>query len=165
MDAGGTTALTEHPQTPDVGMPAGLPCDGVIVAIDWGEKRIGVAVSDPSQRIAHPVTTLIRRAGRRFPLKQLKRELDVLQPVGLVVGLPLDERGHEGKIARRVREEGRVVAVKTGLPTVYWDERMTTARVLGAMRDSGGSAGSRREPLDALAATVLLQGYLDSHRR
>jgi len=144
---------------------ATLPNSGRLLAIDWGEKRIGVAISDPEQGHAHPLTTLTRRQGRRFPLKQLKSHLDEQAPVGVVFSLPLEASGDEGQRARRARDEGGLVGEKTGLPVIFLDERMTTARALGAIRDLGGSTAGRKGDVDQLAATVLLQTYLDTYRR
>ena len=144
---------------------ATLPNSGRLLALDWGEKRIGVAISDPEQRHAHPVTTLTRRQGRRFPLKQLKSCLDEQAPVGVVFSLPLEASGDEGPTARRVRDEGGLLGEKTGLPVIFVDERMTTARALSAIRDLGGSTVGRKGDVDRLAATVLLQTYLDTCRR
>ena len=142
-----------------------FPNSGRLIAIDWGEKRIGVAISDPDQRHAHPLTTLTRRQGKRFPLKQLKSCLDEQAPVGVVFSLPLEASGDEGPAARRARDEGRLVGEKTGLPVIFLDERMTTARALSAIRDLGGSTVGRKGDVDKLAATVLLQTYLDTYRR
>jgi putative Holliday junction resolvase len=144
---------------------APLPRYGRLLAIDWGERRIGLAICDPDQRVAHPLATLTRRQGRRFPLKQLRPHLDEHAPVGIVFSLPLDPSGHEGPAARRAREEGGVVGDKSGLPLVFLDERMTTARALGAVRDLGGSTKGREGEVDQLAATVLLQSYLDGLAR
>ena len=144
---------------------ATLPTSGRLFGIDWGEKRIGVAISDPEQRHAHPLTTLTRRKGRRFPLKQLKSHLDEQAPVGVVFSLPLEASGDEGSTARRARDEGGLVGEKTGLPIIFLDERMTTARALSAIRDLGGSTVGRKSDVDQLAATVLLQTYLDTRHR
>ena len=142
-----------------------LPNSGRLFAIDWGEKRIGVAISDSEQRHAYPLTTLTRRKGRRFPLKQLKSHLDEQAPVGVVFSLPLEASGDEGSTARRARDEGGLVGEKTGLPIIFLDERMTTARALSAIRDLGGSTVGRKSDVDQLAATVLLQTYLDTRHR
>ena len=142
-----------------------LPNSGRLFAIDWGEKRIGVAISDSEQMHAHPLTTLTRRKGRRFPLKQLKSHLDEQAPVGVVFSLPLEASGDEGSTARRARDEGGLVGEKTGLPIIFLDERMTTARALSAIRDLGGSTVGRKSDVDQLAATVLLQTYLDTRHR
>jgi putative Holliday junction resolvase len=138
--------------------PSGLPREGRLLAVDWGVKRIGLAISDPTQTIAQPLGTLTRRAGRRFPMGQLKQHLDREHPVGVVVGLPLDEQGGEGPAARDARASGALIARKTGLPLAYWDERMSTAR---ALKDGGADA---RAMADALAATIILQTFLDGRR-
>ncbi len=105
---------------------AAFPDDGRLLAIDWGEKRIGLAISDTAQHHAFPLGSLSRRQGKRFPLKQLKEFLDQRAPVGVVFSLPLDESGAEGPPARRARVEGELVRDKTGLPVAFFDERMTT---------------------------------------
>ena len=73
---------------------------GRLLAVDWGEKRIGLALSDESQTLAQPLATLTRRAGKRFPMQQLREHLDAHHPVGVIVGLPLTPEGHEGDAAR-----------------------------------------------------------------
>src|SRR5439155_586438 len=83
---------------------AGVTDAGRLLAVDWGEKRIGVARSDESQTLAQPLTTLTRRAGKRFPMRQLVALLETHAVTGVVVGLPLDERGDEGAPARSARQ-------------------------------------------------------------
>lgn len=143
---------------------AALPTPGRLLAVDWGTKRIGLAISDPTQTVATPLGTLTRRAGRRFPMGQLKPYLETHQPVGVLLGLPLDAAGAEGAAARAARDTGALIATKTGLPVAYWDERMTTARVHRAQQETGGVGRDARGEADPLAATVLLQAFLD-HRR
>lgn len=138
---------------------------GRLLGVDWGEKRIGLSLSDPSQTLAQPLTTITRRLGRRFPLKKLREIVETHQPVGLVVGLPLDSEGGEGESARRARELGDLIARFTGLPVTYADERMTSSRVLRAVSEMGGKTRGREGEIDQLAATVLLQAFLDARRR
>ncbi len=142
-----------------------IPTSGPLLAVDLGEKRIGLALSDPSQSLAHPLATITRRAGRRFPMQQLKQHLDLHQPVGVIVGLPLTPEGIEDRAAQGARSTGRLIAEKTGLPVDYWDERMTTARALGAIKQLKGQTRGRKGDVDQLAATVLLQTFLDSRGR
>jgi len=137
---------------------------GRLLAVDWGERRIGLALSDESQTIAQPLGTLVRRAGKRFPMKQLLAHLDANRVVGVVVGLPLDEAGAEGQHAVAVRVLAADVARRSGRPVQLWDERFSTARALQAVREMGGSTRGRKQDLDALAAAVLLQHYLDARR-
>lgn len=141
-----------------------LPAQGRLLGIDWGEKRFGLAISDPSQTVATPLGTLTRRAGRRFPMGQLRLYLETHHPVGVLVGLPLDASGAEGAAARAARDTGALIGTKTGLPVAYWDERMTTARVQRAQRETGGAGRDARGAADPLAATLVLQAFLD-HRR
>ena len=86
--------------------------------------------------------------------------------VGIVVGLPLDEAGDEGESARAARALADDIARRAEgkIPVALWDERMTTARVLAAVREMGGSTKGRKEDVDALAAALLLQHYLDAQR-
>ena len=144
---------------------ASIPSNGRVLAIDPGAKRIGLAISDPSQTIAQPLATLTRRAGKRFPLHQLKSHLEEREPVGIVVGLPIAPDGSEDERAASARELGFLLTSKTALPVDYWDERMTTARALSAVQELGGRVRGRKEEIDSLAATVLLQAFLDSRKR
>jgi putative Holliday junction resolvase len=141
-----------------------IPTTGRILAVDWGEVRIGLALSDESQFLASPLETLRRRAGKRFPMPRLLELTAIHQPVGLVIGLPLSPDGSEGESAEASREMGANLARRTGLPTVFWDERMSTARALGAIREQGGSTRGRKGDVDSLAAAVLLQHWLDAQR-
>ncbi len=137
---------------------------GRLLGVDWGERRIGLALSDESQTLAQPLATLTRRPGKRFPMARLLEHVTAQQAVGVVVGLPLDEAGGEGDAARAARALAADIGRRTELPVTLWDERMTTARVLAAVREMGGSTRGRKEDIDALAAALLLQHYLDAQR-
>jgi len=140
------------------------PTAGRLLGIDWGEKRIGVAISDESQILAQPLTTLTRRAGKRFPMSQLLAHVEAHHVVGVVVGLPLDEHGDEGDAARAARALAADIAHRSGRPTDLWDERLTTARIRQAVHEMGGKTRGRAGDVDALAAALLLQHYLDARR-
>lgn len=138
---------------------------GRILAVDWGERRIGLALSDETQTLAQPLTTLTRRAGKRFPMALLLEAVKKHNVVGIIVGLPLDESGAEGDAAHAARAVADDIKSRAGdLEVTMWDERMTTARVLAAVREMGGSTRGRKADLDAMAAALLLQHYLDSKR-
>ena len=141
-----------------------LPRTGRLLALDWGEIRIGLAASDETQLLASPLQTVTRRAGKRYPMPALLDLVTRNDIVGLLVGLPLTPEGEEGDSAREARAMGELVAGRAGLPVEYWDERMTTARALRSIQEQGGSTRGRKEDVDALAAAVLLQGYLDARR-
>ena len=141
-----------------------LPETGRLLAVDWGEVRIGLALSDETQTLATPLDTLVRRRGKRLPMARLLELVGRHAPVGAVVGLPLTGEGAEEASARSARELARDLAVRTGLPVELWDERMSTARALAAIREQGGTTRGRRGDVDALAAAVLLQHFLDARR-
>lgn len=145
--------------------PSNLPSRGRILAVDWGTKRIGLALSDETQTLAQPLATLTRRAGKRFPMAQLLQQITTHNVVSIVVGLPLDESGAEGDAAHAARALADDIKGRVGEREVtMWDERMTTARVLAAVREMGGKTRGRKEDVDAMAAALLLQHYLDARR-
>jgi putative Holliday junction resolvase len=133
-----------------------------IAAFDYGERRIGVAVTDLTQTIASPLTTLVRRAGKRPPWVEIERIVREQEVAELVVGLPLDLRGEEGEWAAEVRLFGEQLARRTGLPVHWVDERMTSVRAEQAVRGSGLRREQReqKERVDAAAAALILQSYL-----
>lgn len=133
------------------------------LGIDYGLKRIGLAVSDPTGTIATPLDTLQRRAGKRPPLarlEQLGRELAIEQ---LVVGLPLGLDGEETEWCKEVRSVGQQLAWRLGVPVSFVDERMTSVRAQRAVRSVGlpRQERERKERVDAAAAQLILQAWLD----
>lgn len=138
---------------------------GRLLAVDWGERRIGLALSDETQTLAQPLTTLTRRAGKRFPMAQLLDQIKRNDVTAIIVGLPLDEAGAEGDAAHAARALADDIKRRVGdLEVRMWDERMTTARALSAVREMGGSTRGRKEDVDAMAAALLLQHYLDASK-
>jgi putative Holliday junction resolvase len=141
-----------------------LASQGRLLAVDWGDVRIGLALSDSAQILASPLETLVRRSGKRFPMPRFLELVLEHQPVGVVVGLPLTEEGTEGASAAAARDLADAIGRRTGLPIEFWDERMSTARALAAIREQGGRTRGRREDVDALAAAVLLQHFMEARR-
>ena len=133
---------------------------GRVLAIDYGERRIGLAVSDPSRTIATPAGFILRRAGKRPPVAELVRRFEALDASDIVLGLPLDGDGNDTPRALEVREIARTLTERTGAAVRLVDERFTTAAALRAIRELGGSTAGRKGDVDALAATVLLQHAL-----
>lgn len=138
-----------------------------ILAIDYGAKRIGVALSDPGRIIASPLTTLTRRTGKRPPWPELERLVREHEVTELVVGLPLDLEGNESSWTAEVREFAERIRTKTSLPVHLLDERMTSVRAERLVRGSGLPRGKREEKgrVDATAAAIILQNYLDRQGR
>jgi putative Holliday junction resolvase len=133
---------------------------GRLLAVDWGERRIGLAISDPSGTIASPAGTIVRRRGKRPPIAELIRRAEAAEARGFVLGLPLDGNGDETPRTIEVRTVGAELERRTGLSVSFVDERFTTAAARRAIHEMGGTPGDRREDVDALAATVLLQHAL-----
>jgi putative Holliday junction resolvase len=135
-----------------------MPTDrGRWMAIDWGERRIGLAISDPAGIIASPAGVIVRRAGKRPPVAELVRRSEALEARGVVMGLPLDGNGDETPRSMECRRVAAELARRTSLPVALVDERYTTATALRGVRESGGRTRDRKEDVDALAAAVLLQ--------
>lgn len=133
------------------------------LALDVGERRVGVALSDETGTIARSLT-IIQRASRAEDHARL-RDLAAAHGVEtLVVGLPLDSQGQEGPQARRVRRYGQRVAAALGLPVIFWDESGSTVRAQEAMIEAGRRRRDRHDRIDAVAAAAILQDYLDHGR-
>jgi putative Holliday junction resolvase len=130
-----------------------------VMGLDVGGKRIGVAVSDELGLIATPVGFVTRGARDRDELRKLVARWGVAR---LVVGLPTGLSGREGPQAAEVRAFADALAADLGLPLAYWDERLTTAIAERALIESGRRRERRKEQIDAVAAAVMLQSYLDA---
>ena len=130
------------------------------LAVDYGERRVGLAISDPTGMIASPAGHILRRAGKRPPVAEIIRRAEALEAQGFVLGLPLDEAGNETPRSREVRTVAQALEQRTGLAVMLVDERYTTSIALRTVRELGGSTKGRAGDVDALAATVLLQHAL-----
>jgi putative Holliday junction resolvase len=124
-----------------------------------GEARIGVAVSDELGITAQGVG-VVRRVGGRRDLEALAEMLAPYAPERLVVGLPLSMNGSEGPQAARVRAFAARAAQHLAVPLEFWDERLTTVAAERALLEADVSRRRRREVVDKVAATLILQGYL-----
>jgi putative Holliday junction resolvase len=132
------------------------------MGLDVGERRIGVAIADELGMIASPLAIVERRSGDLEEIRKLAASRGVTL---LVLGMPTGMSGREGPQAAAVRafadELRSAVGAEIGLE--FWDERLTTA-VAERARRAGGRRGKRKERVDAMAAAVILQGYLDAQR-
>lgn len=137
-----------------------------VLGIDFGERRIGLAVSDPTGTIASPLETVLRRAGKRPPLRRIEEVARGYSVERLVVGLPLDLRGNETPWCGEVRAMGDELAARMEVPVDYVDERMTSVRAERAVRSIGLPKGLREQKgrIDAAAAALILQSWLDRQR-
>ena len=131
-----------------------------VLALDIGERRVGVAVSDPAGRIALPVKGLDAEALRDASVvSELAEEYGADR---VLVGLPLSLDGTEGPQARRVRAIGERLAQGLRIPVEYADERMSSKEARRVLSEGGVSERSQRGRVDMLAASIFLQGYLDA---
>ena len=137
------------------------------MALDYGERRIGVAVSDPTRTIASPLTTLQRRAGKRPPWAEITKLVEEQEVDEAVVGLPLDLSGDETDWTKEVRQFGDDLARRTGLPVRWVDERMTSVAAERAVRGMGLKRSEReqKERVDAAAAALILDSWLRQRPR
>ncbi|MDQ6872279.1 MAG: Holliday junction resolvase RuvX [Gemmatimonadota bacterium] len=131
------------------------------LAVDYGRKRIGLAISDPLGMIASPAGFITRREGKRPPITKILARATELEAVGFVLGLPLDGEGNETDWTAEIRALGAEIAKRSGMPVRFYDERFTTAAALRTVREMGESTRGRKGDVDALAATILLQHALN----
>jgi len=133
------------------------------MGIDHGSKRIGVAMSDPLRIIAQGLCAVENSPGAMDKLDQIVREY---QPEKIVVGMPFNLKGEKGVKAIEVEEFISVLRHKSNLEVIPWDERFTSKVAHQTLRDMNVKKKSRRikENIDAMAAALILQSYLDSHR-
>lgn len=131
------------------------------LAVDYGRKRIGLAISDPLGMIASPAGFITRREGKRPPITKILARAAELEAVGFVLGLPLDGEGNETDWTAEIRALGEEISKRSGMPVRFYDERFTTAAALRTIREMGESTRGRKGDVDSLAATILLQHALN----
>ncbi|MGN6033056.1 MAG: Holliday junction resolvase RuvX [Thermomicrobiales bacterium] len=134
---------------------------GRMLGLDLGERRIGVAISDELGMIASPLTMVPRQG----PV--VKDVLALIERYGIVrviVGMPTSLSGREGPQAASIRAYAESIRAELGVPLDYWDERMTTSIAEQHLIASGVRRDKRKQQVDAMAAAVMLQGYLDRER-
>lgn len=141
-----------------------LAPSGKLMGLDIGTKTIGVAISDALRMAATPTETIMR-AKFTADAEKLLALIEKHNVTGIVIGLPLNMDGSEGPSAQRSRAFGRNLTLKTGLPIVFWDERLSTAAVTRTMIEADLSRARQAEVVDKLAASYILQGALDRLRK
>ncbi len=138
-----------------------LPKSGALLGVDYGTRRIGIAVCNADQTIAVPVETWITRTPEldRRHFRELAADYRIR---GIVIGLPLmNLSGDEGRQAGITRKFGEWLRKETNLPLIYWDERYSSAAAEMVLWSRGESPNHRKSQLDGLAAQIILQAYLD----
>ena len=136
--------------------------NGTVIAFDFGEKRIGVAVGEWSLLQAHPLTVIHGEANAdRFAA--ISALIDEWRPASLVVGLPLTLDGEAHAMTARCTRFANQLRGRFGLGVDYADERLSSVEAEERLRESGHNAKSAKAHLDAVAAQLILQCYFDSH--
>ncbi len=133
------------------------------MALDVGERRIGVAVSDPLGLLARALTTVTRQNTAQA-VAAIVALVDEWTPVTLVVGLPRNMDDTLGPQAERVQTFARALEAQLSIPLVFWDERLSTVNASEILQGQGVRAQDQKGRLDAVAAAVILQEYLDAQR-
>jgi len=133
-----------------------------LIGFDFGEKRLGVAVSDLSRMVATS-HKIIYRSDIEKDVAQIRQIIEDKQIGGMVFGLPLQMNGEEGKTAAMVREFAAKIAMYVDLPYAFWDERLSSSAVENFLvKEVDMSREKRKKILDASAAAYILQGFLDA---
>ncbi|MDV4152333.1 Holliday junction resolvase RuvX [Clostridium sp. AL.422] len=131
-----------------------------ILGLDIGSKTVGVAISDPLGWTAQGITT-IRRSKKEQDIEEIKKLCNEYSVETIVVGLPKNMNGSIGESGERVIEFAEQIKEYTGLKVEMWDERLTTVAAHKAMLEADLSRNKRKKIVDKIAATYILQGYLD----
>lgn len=131
-----------------------------ILGLDVGQKTVGVAISDPLGFTAQGITT-IRRTKKSEDIEAVKRICDEYSVETIVIGLPKNMDGSIGFAGEKIQEFSELLKEVVDLEIVFWDERLTTVAAHRAMLEADLSRGKRKKIVDKVAATYILQGYLD----
>ena len=134
-----------------------------IMAIDYGDAHTGVALSDPTGFLTGATTTIHSRRAE-VVLEELARLVREYQVTELVMGFPRNMDGTEGPRAQLYRDFAQRVEEATGLRPTLWDERRTTVDAHRILFEAGKNGKKRKKTVDAVAASLILEGYLDSRR-
>lgn len=135
--------------------------EGRLLGLDIGGRRIGVAISDELGMIASPLAMVLRGPNVARDLRGLVAKYGAIR---LIAGLPVGMSGREGPQAADIRAYTDAIATDVGLPLEYWDERLSTSIAERSLIASGTRRDKRKQQVDAVAAAVILQSYLDHQR-
>ena len=134
-----------------------------IMAIDYGDAHTGVAISDPTGFLAGTTTTIHSRK-EEVVLEELSRIVREHQVEEIVMGFPRNMDGTEGPRAEKCAAFGELLRQETGLEVILWDERRTTIDAHNILQRNGQNAKKRKKTVDAVAAALMLEGYLTRRR-
>lgn len=134
---------------------------GRVLALDIGDRRTGVAVCDEERIISSPLVVVLAK-GKKEWLTKIRRVIEDEQVVEVVVGMPLDQYGEQGRDATKIQGYIKLLRKAITVPVVEWDERFTTVQAERALLEADVSRAKRKEVIDKVAASLILQAYLDT---
>ncbi|MCD4819072.1 MAG: Holliday junction resolvase RuvX [Candidatus Cloacimonetes bacterium] len=130
-----------------------------ILAIDYGEKRVGIALSDPLRIISKPFCVLENNDDLFDKIQEIIFEQQVEK---IVLGIPYNLKGEDSHKTKEVKEFGEKLIIKISLPIIYWDERYSTVEANESLKKMGYSVIEARKVVDKVAASIILKNYLQS---
>lgn len=136
---------------------------GRVMALDLGEKRIGIALSD-AMRLVGSAHSVMERRSRAEDFARIIQFIEENEVALLLIGLPITLAGHEGDRAAWVRDYGAALSQHLEIPLDYWDESLTTLQAEATLRAAGKRRKQVKAQVDAVAAALILQSYLDAQR-
>lgn len=156
--------MTKNPDWEPVETARRLPEQGRLLAIDFGERRMGISITDELQITAQAKETLTvdRPEEAIAAIEKLVQECQIK---GILIGLPLTMSGEEGPMSAKVREFAQQLKQTLSIPVVLWDERLTSLQAERTLREFNKKPSRHKAEIDRLAATFLLRNYLDSRRK
>jgi putative Holliday junction resolvase len=140
-----------------------FPPAGRLLGVDFGTKRVGLAISTPDRTIASPLSIYHRR-NESLDARSYQSLIEDYRIVGIVVGLPIHVSGEESQKSWEARKYGNWMATISGLPIEFWDERYTSAVAEEYLLGADLTRQQRKQRLDMVAAQIMLQAYLEFHR-
>jgi len=136
-----------------------------VLGVDYGRRRVGLAVSDDGAVLARPLETLQRTHSLDRDLRTIARQANDLGVAEIVVGLPLNMDGSKGEMALEAEAFAQRLHEASGLPVHVWDERLTSSEAERVLIEGDVKRRDRKRLRDKLAATLILQGFLDGRSR
>ncbi|MFC1501282.1 Holliday junction resolvase RuvX [Elusimicrobiota bacterium] len=135
-----------------------------LLGIDYGSKRIGIAISDPLGIAAHPIT-IIQRKSLKADMESINRLITENSVSKIVMGLPINMDGTEGSLTSEIKSFAQKITEATKLPVDFHDERLTSSQTERILVDEADVSRNKRKDIrDKVAASIMLQSYLDTHK-
>lgn len=138
----------------------GLNCMGKIMAVDYGDKRTGLAISDVNAFLASPLFT-INEISMKKVVAEVSNKAKENAVIKIIVGYPINMNGSVGERAKKTEKFAKLLSDKSGIEVVLWDERSTTVSAYNIFDETKTFGKKRKDNVDVLAATIILQSYLD----